>query len=77
MTAKRRSRRRSGASEGARNGWLDGKVKTTFQSLLKIRDFLERQVETGGGTAPVGYVPVRGNNPNGRRGKRIGVKGEK
>ena len=58
-----------GTDEGTLNGWLAGKVKATFQSLLKVRDFLERQVETGGGIAPVGYVRLRGNNPNGRRGK--------
>jgi hypothetical protein len=57
-----------GVDGGALNGWLAGKVKPTFQSLLKIRDFLERQVETRGGIAPVGYVPIKGNNPNGRRG---------
>jgi hypothetical protein len=57
-----------GADEGALNGWLAGKVKPTFQSLLKVRDFLERRLETRGGIAPVGYVPIRGNNPNGRRG---------
>ena len=61
-----------GTDEGTLNGWLAGKVKPTFQSLLKVRDFLERQVETRGGIAPVGYVPIRGNNPNGRRGKRAG-----
>ena len=67
-----------GAGEGALNGWLVGKVKPTLQSLLKIRDFLERQIETQGGTAPIGYVPIRGNNPNGRRGKALKkVKGEK
>jgi hypothetical protein len=58
-----------GAGDGALNGWLTGKVEPTFQSLLKVRDFLERQVETHGGTAPIGYVPLRGNSPNGRRGK--------
>jgi hypothetical protein len=58
-----------GADEGALNGWLAGKAKPTFQSHLKVRDFLERQLETRGGTAPIGYVPIRGNNPNGRRGK--------
>ena len=46
-----------GADEGALNEWLAGKVKPTFQSLLKVRDFLERQLETRGGIAPVGYVP--------------------
>jgi hypothetical protein len=61
--------KRIGADEGALNGWLAGKVKPTFQSLLKIRDFLERQVEMRDGIAPVGYVPMKGNNPNGRRGK--------
>lgn len=65
-----------GADEGVLNGWLAGKVKPAFQSLLKLRDFLERQVETRGGTAPIGYVPIR-RNPNGRRGKRRGVKSEK
>jgi len=35
-----------GVDEGALNGWLAGKVKPTFQSLLKVRDFLQRQVET-------------------------------
>jgi transcriptional regulator with XRE-family HTH domain len=34
-----------GVNEGALNGWLAGKVKPAFQSLLKLRDFLERQVE--------------------------------
>ena len=47
-----------GANEEALTGWLAGKVKPAFQSLLKIRDFLERQVETRGGVAPTGYVPV-------------------
>lgn len=61
-----------GADEGALSGWLAGKVKPTFQSLLKVRDFLERQAETGEGTEPVGYEPIRGNDPNGRRGKRGG-----
>jgi hypothetical protein len=61
-----------GAGEGALNGWLTGKVEPTFQSFLKIRDFLERQMERRGGIAPIGYVPIRGNNPNGRRGKRAG-----
>ena len=58
-----------GVDEGSLNGWLAGKVKPTSQSLLKVRDFLERQVETRGGIAPIGYLPMRGNNPNGRRGK--------
>jgi hypothetical protein len=67
-----------GAGEGALSGWVAGKIKPTFQSLLKIRDFLERHVETRGGIAPTGYVPIRGNNPNGRRGKALKkVKGEK
>jgi hypothetical protein len=61
-----------GVDGGALNGWLAGEVKPTLQSLLKVRDFLEHQVETRGGIAPVGYVPIRGNNPNGRRGKRVG-----
>jgi len=47
---------------------LAGRVKPTFRSLLKVREFLGRQVETRGGIAPIGYVPIRGNNPNGRRG---------
>jgi hypothetical protein len=59
-----------GVDGGALSGWLVGKVKPTFQSLLKVREFLERQAETRGGIAPIGYVPIRGNNPNGRRGGR-------
>ena len=47
---------------------LAGRVKPTFRSLLKVREFLGRQVETRGGIAPIGYVPIRGNNPHGRRG---------
>src|ERR1700739_4442424 len=47
-----------GAGEGARSGWLTGKVNPTFQSFLKVRAFLERQVEKGGGTAPILYVPI-------------------
>jgi len=57
-----------GVDGGTLNGWLAGKVKPTFQSLLRVREFLERQAETRGGIAPIGYVPIRGNNPNGRRG---------
>ena len=49
-----------GADEGALNGWLAGKVKPTFQSLLKVRDFLDSQSEARGGIAPIGYVPIRG-----------------
>jgi transcriptional regulator with XRE-family HTH domain len=67
-----------GVDEGALNGWLAGRVKPTFQSLLKVRDFLERQVETRGGIAPIEYMPTRGNNPDGRRGKGgEKVKGER
>ena len=58
-----------GVSEDAVSGWLRGS-KPTSKSLLKVREFLERQPKTGGGIAPVGYVPLVGNNPNGRRGKR-------
>ena len=65
-----------GADEGALNGWLAGKVKPTFQSLLKVRDFLERQVKIADGLTPIGYVPIRGNNPNGRRGKGREVIGD-
>ena len=57
-----------GVDEGSLNRWLAGRVKPTFRSLLKVREFLGRQVETRGGIAPIGYVPIRGNNPNGRRG---------
>jgi hypothetical protein len=32
-----------GANEEALTGWLAGKAKPTFQSLLKIRDFFRRQ----------------------------------
>jgi hypothetical protein len=59
-----------GVSWDALNGWLRGKSKPTFKSLLKVREFLERQPKRGGGIAPFGYVPLVGNNPNGRRGKR-------
>jgi hypothetical protein len=59
------------------NCWLAGKVKPTFQSLLKVRDFLERQVQIRGGIAPIGYVPIRGNNPNGRKREGTEMKGEK
>jgi hypothetical protein len=65
-----------GADEGALNGWLAGKVKPTFQSLLKVRDFLERQVKIADGLTPIGYVPIRGDNPNGRRGKGREVIGD-
>ena len=43
-----------GVDGGTLNGWLAGKVKPTLQSLLKIREFLERQVETRGRIAPAG-----------------------
>ena len=51
--------KQTGADEGALNGWLTDQVKPTFQSLLKLRDFLESQAETGGGIAPIGYVQIR------------------
>ena len=51
--------KQTGADEGALNGWLTDQVKPTFQSLLKLRDFLESQAETGGGIAPIGYVQKR------------------
>ena len=59
-----------GVSWDALSGWLRGKSKPTFKSLLKVREFLKRQRKSRGGTAPAGYVPLAGNNPNGRRGKR-------
>ena len=59
-----------GVSWDALNGWLRGKSKPTFKSLLKIREFLQRQPRPRGGIAPVGYTPIPGTNPNGRRGKR-------
>jgi hypothetical protein len=55
------------------NGWLSGKIKPSFQSLFKGRAFLNRQPKTRGGIAPVGYVTLSSNNPNGRRGKSSGV----
>jgi hypothetical protein len=59
-----------GVSWDALNGWLRGESKPTFKSLLKVREFLERQPKIVGGTTPVGYAPLAGNNPNGRRGKK-------
>jgi hypothetical protein len=59
-----------GVSWDALSGWLRGKTKPTFESLLKLRDFLSRQNQGGGGIVPLGYRPLPGNNPNGRRGKR-------
>lgn len=41
----------------AKIAWLADKVKPTFQSLLKVRDFLERRIEKQPGIAPVGYSP--------------------
>jgi hypothetical protein len=61
-----------GVSWDALSGWLRGKTKPTFESLLKVRAFLERQPKMPRGVAPVGYVPLPSTNPNGRRGKRAG-----
>jgi transcriptional regulator with XRE-family HTH domain len=61
-----------GVSEDTSNGWLRGKSRPTFRSLIKVRKFLEGQPKTGAEIAPVGDVPLVGNNPNGRRGKRAG-----
>ena len=61
-----------GVSWDALSGWLRGNSKPTFKSLLKVRQFLERRPKIVGGIAPVGYGPLVGNNPNGRRGKRAG-----
>jgi transcriptional regulator with XRE-family HTH domain len=58
-----------GVSWDALSGWLRGKSEPTFKSLLKVRQFLEHRPKIMGGIAPVGYVPLSGNNPNGRRGK--------
>jgi hypothetical protein len=58
-----------GVSWDALSGWLRGKSKPTFKSLLKVRQFLEHRPKIVGGIAPVGYAPLPGNNPNGRRGK--------
>ena len=65
-----------GVSWDALSGWLRGKTKPTFESLLKLRDFLSRQSQGGGGIVPVGYRPLPGNNPDGRRGKRGRKRGE-
>jgi hypothetical protein len=65
-----------GVSWDALNGWLRGKSKPTFESLLKLRDFLSRQNQGGGGIVLVGYRPLPGNNPDGRRGKRWRKRGE-
>jgi hypothetical protein len=62
-------------SSDALSGWLRGKSKPTLESLLKVRDFLSRQNQ-GGGIVPVGYRPLPGNNPDGRRGKRGPKRGE-
>ena len=61
-----------GVSWDALSGWLRGKTKPTFESLLKVRAFLERQPKMPRGVAPVGYVPLPSTTPNGRRGKRAG-----
>jgi hypothetical protein len=52
-----------GADEGALNGWLAGKAKPTFQSHLKVRDFLERQLETRGGTCAHWLRADKGQQP--------------
>jgi transcriptional regulator with XRE-family HTH domain len=44
-----------GVSEYALNGWLSGKIKPRFESLLRVRAFLNRQPKTRGGIVP-GYV---------------------
>jgi len=59
-----------GVSWDASSGWLRRKSKPTFESLLKLQDFLSRQNQGGGGIVPIGYRPLPGNNPDGRRGKR-------
>lgn len=58
-----------GVSADALNGWLSGKVKPTFKSLAKLREFLDKQPEAPRGIAPIGYRPIVGNNLNGKRGK--------
>jgi len=65
-----------GVSWDALSGWLRGKTKPTFESLLKLQDFLSRQSQGGGGIVPVGYRPLPGNNPDGRRGKKGRKRGE-
>jgi hypothetical protein len=65
-----------GVSWDALSGWLRGKSKPTFESLLKVRDFLSRQNQGEGGIAPIGYRPLVGSNPDGRRGKRDRKRGE-
>ena len=47
-----------GVSWDALSGWLRGKSRPTFKSLLKVREFLKRQRKSRGGIAPAGYVPV-------------------
>ena len=60
-----------GVGQRSLNGWLVGKIKPNLESLLKINTFLECQAGgTTDGIAPVGYLPIKGNNPYGRRGKR-------
>ena len=59
-----------GVGQKSLNGWLVGKIKPNLESLLKIHTFLDCQAAaTTDGIAPVGYVPMKGNNPYGRRGK--------
>jgi hypothetical protein len=41
-----------GVSWDASSGWLRGKSKPTFESLLKVRDFLSHQNQGGGGIVP-------------------------
>lgn len=60
-----------GVSEDTLNGWLRGKGEPRFESLLRLRAFLNRQLETRGGIASIGYMPLASNNPNGRRAKRV------
>ena len=58
-----------GVSWDALSGWLRGKSKPTFESLLKVRDFLSRQNQGGGGIVPVGYRPLPGEQSGWTAGK--------
>jgi hypothetical protein len=58
-----------GVSWDPLSGWLRGKSKPTFKSLLKVRQFLEHRLKIVGGIAPVGYASLPGTTRMGGEGK--------
>jgi hypothetical protein len=60
-----------GVDRGALNFWLTGKVRPTFRPVLKIRDFLEHQVESRGGIAPVGMSRYGAITQMGEEGREL------